>query len=109
MEVLLRRTWWAYDAKNSLPADAVYHYFNLFEAGAWFVFAALVLVRYAKFRRSLLEPIYAIAFLCFGVTDLLEARALTSWLVWIKFGNVIALFWLRAIVIKRFYPGSKLF
>jgi hypothetical protein len=34
---------------------------------------------------------------------------LTSWLIWLKLGNLLALLWLRATVIRRFYPASKLF
>ena len=89
--------------------NAPYHWFNLFEAGVWFVFTALVLYRWARHRHSLLEPAYAAAFFLFGVTDVLESQALTSWLIWLKLANLIALIWLRAIVIRRFYPGSKLY
>ena len=109
METLFHRTWWSYDAGEQNLALTGYHYFNLFEAAVWFVFAGLVAIRYAKHRCSRLEPVYSLAFLCFGLTDVQEAWALTSWLIWIKFGNLIALFWLRATIIKRCYPGSKLY
>jgi hypothetical protein len=51
----------------------------------------------------------AVAFLTFGLTDFREAYELASWLVWIKLLNLIALYLLRRIVMKRYYPASKLF
>jgi hypothetical protein len=50
-----------------------------------------------------------VAFLTFGLTDFREAYELASWLVWIKLLNLIALYLLRRIVMKRYYPASKLF
>ena len=57
----------------------------------------------------LLEIAYSFAFLTFGVTDFREAYALDSWLIWLKAGNLLILLWLRSLVIKRFYPESKLY
>ena len=34
---------------------------------------------------------------------------LQSWLILLKTANLVVLIWLRAIVIRSFYPGSKLF
>jgi len=62
-----------------------------------------------KHRRSRLEWWYALAFFTFGLTDFREAYALSSWLIWAKLANLILLLWLRATVIRRFYPTSKLF
>ena len=109
MDLFFHHVWWSYDAAEAVPADAVYHCFNLFEAAAWFAFAGLVLFRYAKHRHSLLEPVYALAFLGFALTDVQEAWTLTSWLIWLKGANLAALLGLRFYVIKHFYPGSKLF
>ncbi len=106
---LFEHVWWAYNAgEGSLGGDA-YHYFNLCEAACWFCLASAVLARGAKNRRSLLEPLYALAFLAFGATDVLEASSLTSWLILLKGANLIALLWLRAVVIRRFYPDRRLY
>jgi len=107
-DILWSHTWWRYDPTGS-DYNAPYHWFNLFEAGVWFVFGVLVLYRWGRHRHSLLEPAYAAAFVLFGVTDVLESQALTSWLIWLKLANLIGLIWLRAVVIRRFYPTSKLF
>ena len=76
----------------------------------WAAFPALVLFRRRKGEgRSGLELWYALAFSTFGLTDFREAYALTSWLIWVKLANLIALARLRAVVIRRFYPTSKLY
>ena len=79
------------------------------EATAWFLFAALVLYRWWRHRRSSLELWYALAFVLFGLSDLIEARWLTSWLLWWKGVNLVALFWLRRTVLRRYYPDARLF
>jgi|GEM_PF-7006715 len=71
--LLFYRTWWSYDVREAAPAEAVYHYFNLGEAAVWVALSVAVLFRYAKHRRSALEPAYALAFLSFGLTDVQEA------------------------------------
>jgi hypothetical protein len=53
--------------------------------------------------------LYSLAFFSFGLTDFREAYVLESWLVWVKLANLIALVVLRSIVIRRYYPDSKLF
>jgi hypothetical protein len=60
-------------------------------------------------RRSRLEILYALAFFTFGLTDFREAYVLRSWLVGVKLVNLIALIRLRAVAIKRWYPGSRLY
>ncbi len=75
----------------------------------WFCLATAVLARWTKYRRSRLEPLYALAFLAFGATDVAEASSLTTWLILVKGANLLALLWLRAIVIRRFYPDRTLF
>ena len=62
-----------------------------------------------RHRRSRLELAYALAFLTFGLTDLREAFALQSWLIWVKLMNLLVLFGLRRIVIQRYYPTSRLY
>ena len=105
-------TWWSWSRPPSEPylwTDIACRSFNFVEAAAWLVFAALVLRRWCHFRRSSLELCYAVAFVLFGVSDLIEAWWLTSWLLWWKGLNLIALYWLRRLVLKRHYPDSKLY
>ena len=60
-------------------------------------------------RRSPLEIGYALAFVTFGLTDFREAYALDSWLIWLKLVNLLVLLRFRGLVIRRFYPESKLY
>ena len=108
VEILFRRTWWTYGARGNDPwFEVPYHAFNLFEGAAWVVFAGLVGRRYLRHRRSPLEVAYALAFAAFGLTDFIEAYALSSWLVWIKLANLVALAQLRSVVVRRCYPASR--
>ncbi len=92
------------------PAQAIpYHWFNLFEGTAWLVFAGRVLYRYARHRNGAIELWYALAFALFGLSDYREAWILQSWLIWAKLINLAALIWLRATVIRRYYPNSTLY
>ena len=109
LDYLWTHTWWSYDSDGSLPLDNAYHFFNLFEGGVWVVFCGLVLLRRHRRQRSRLELWYALAFFTFGLTDFREAYHQQSWLIWIKGLNLTVLFYLRYHVIKRLYPGSKLF
>ena len=52
---------------------------------------------------------YAAAFFTFGLTDFREAHTLQSWLIWLKVANLAILLWLRATIIGRYYPSSKLY
>lgn len=109
LDLLVFRTWWRYRPGETPLISTPYHLFNLFEGCAWVVFAGLVLWRRRLGRRSGLELWYALAFLTFGLTDFREAYVLESWLIWVKLINLIALLMLRAEVIRRFYPESKLY
>ena len=105
-------TWWKWNPSPHQPSslqDILCHYFNLIEAAVWFVFAILVFRRWLKCRRSSLEIAYAFAFLVFGVSDVIEAWKLTSWLLWWKAVNLIILFLLRRTIIRRYYPDQRLF
>ena len=105
-------TWWSWQPTPNVPPsfqDLACHYFNLFEATAWFVFAVLVVRRWMRLRRSWLEPVYSLAFALFGLSDLVEAWSLTSWLLWWKLANLLVLFRLRRIVMRRYYPELRLF
>lgn len=107
-ELLFRRTWWTYGARGNDPwFEVPYHAFNLFEGAAWLVFAGLVARRYLRQRRSPLEVLYASAFAAFGLTDLVEAFALSSWLVWMKLANLLILARLRSVIVRRFYPAGR--
>ena len=108
LELLLTRTWWKL-APGADEFSAVYHYLNLAEGCVWVVLGGLVLVRYFKHRRSAIEPLYALAFVLFGASDFREAYALQSWLILAKGVNLAALLWLRHIVIRRFYPTSRVY
>ncbi|MHC5542276.1 hypothetical protein ACYOEI_28975 [Singulisphaera rosea] len=109
LDLLLFRTWWRFRPGADPWVESPYHLFNLFEGTAWLVFGVLVFVRYGARRHSSLEVWYALAFFAFGMTDYLEAYALTSWLLWIKLANLILLMKLRATVIRRYYPTSRLY
>jgi hypothetical protein len=108
-EMLWFKVWWKYPQPGDPWFSIPYHAFNLFEGVCWVVIGALVLRRYIVFRRSSLEILYALAFFCFGLTDFREAYVLASWLVWVKLVNLIVLIRLRAMVIRRWYPESKLY
>jgi len=111
-QLLWTETWWTWNRPPRDPLlfhDFACHYFNLCEATVWFVIAALVLKRWWTFRRSFLEVGYAIAFLLFGISDVIEAWNLTSWLLWWKAINLVALFQFRRTIIGRYYPDRRLF
>lgn len=105
-------TWWTWERPNHVPPtiqDVLCHGFNLLEASAWFVFAGLILTRWARYRRSPVELAYAGAFILFGISDLVESQWLTSWLLWWKLINLYALYRLRQWVLKRHYPDQRLY
>jgi hypothetical protein len=108
-EILFLETWWAYDSSDRSAHSVLVHWFNLFEGCAWVVFAALVLFRYLRFHRSRIEVVYAVTYVLFGLTDFREAYSLQSWLLWLKLVILIALFWLRRSVMRRFYPASRIY
>ncbi len=109
VDYLLFHTWWTYRSANAPWLEIPYHAFNLFEGTVWVVLSGLVLRRFLRHRHSTIEVAYALAFFTFGLTDYREAFALQSWLIWLKGANLLVLLWLRALVIKRFYPESKLY
>ncbi len=109
LDLLITHTWWTPGAGEIAWVDRSYQAFNLFEAAAWLVLALLVLTRHLRNRRSRLELLYALAFLTFALTDLREAFALQSWLIWAKLANLLLLFGLRQTVIRRYYPASRLY
>jgi len=106
---LIRRRWWTYSPQKATWIEHATHGFNLFEGAAWTVFAALVLARFARRRRSWIEVPYALAFFTFGLTDFREAYALDSWLLVAKLINLVVLFTLRSYIIRNCYPESRLY
>jgi hypothetical protein len=109
LELLWTETWWRYDPNDRSWVWLPYHYFNLFEGMAWLVFSILVVIRCSRKSRSKLELLYALSFFTFAWTDFREAFALSSWLIWVKLANLIILARMRAKVIRRYYPESRLY
>jgi hypothetical protein len=109
MPPILTEPWWSWNPETAGTLDHVYRGFNLFEAGAWFVFAALVLARWRRNRHSFREVAYAAAFVAFGLTDVAEAYRQSPGLVAIKGVILTALLVLRAQVIRRWYPTSRVY
>lgn len=108
-DVLMFRTWWTHQSADTPWVEAPYHAFNLFEGSVWIVLSILVFRRFLIHRHSTVEVGYALAFFTFGLTDFREAYVLQSWLIWIKLVNLLILLYLRALVIKRYYPESQLY
>jgi hypothetical protein len=112
LRILFFETWWSWSRPTNEPytwMDIACRDFNFVEALAWFVFATLVLRRWFRHRHSQLELWYGAAFVLFGVSDLIEAWLLTSWLLWWKVSNLIALFWLRRTIMRRFYQDARIY
>lgn len=108
-EILFATTWWTYDPHDRTLHSVSYHAFNFFEGAVWIGFGVLVFRRFLKNRRSTLELAYFAAFVLFGLTDFREAYFMQSWLLWVKLANLVALFWLRRVVMRQHYPESKLY
>jgi hypothetical protein len=109
LDLLFTSTWWKYDPEDRSLFSVSYRTFNFIEGTVWIAFGFLVLLRFLKLRRSRLELWYAAAFVLFGLTDFREAYAMQSWLLWMKLAVLIALLWLRKVVIRRYYPESKVY
>lgn len=106
---LFNQPWWTYDAESVTGWGLAYRWFNIGEAAVWLVFAVLVARRWQRFRQSSVEPLYALAFTSFGLTDVREASVMSAALLLAKGVNLAALLWLRAHVMRRWYPGSRLY
>jgi hypothetical protein len=104
-DLLVTHTWWRYNSSDWF--HQAYHWFNLVEGLIWLGFAAFVLGRFTRRRRSWLEVAYAAAFFAFGLTDFREAWCLQSWLILFKGANLLVLLWLRHEVIRLWYPSSR--
>lgn len=104
---LLTQPWWTYDPQTTGTWGHVYRWFNLLEGTIWLVFAGLVLHRWRRHRKSRLEPVYALTFLLFGLTDYREASVQSAGLVLIKAAILVLLLGLRHLVRRRY--DSRLF
>ncbi|MBM81123.1 MAG: hypothetical protein CMJ78_11095 [Planctomycetaceae bacterium] len=109
LDILFVRTWWEYSADTPDSFTQFYHWFNLAEGTAWLIFAVLVFWRFCTQRKSSVEVFYALLFLTFGLSDIREAWIQTSWLIWLKLFNLLALFSVRRRVMRQCYPDAKLF
>lgn len=95
---------WRYDDS---PESAIYSWFNVAEAVAWWLIAAWVLVRHARHRRTWIEPLYVFMFIIFGLSDVLESYRVTPWLVLCKgliFANLVVM---RVHLIRVYYPRHR--
>jgi len=106
---LLTEPWWTYDPATVSGWGLTYRWFNLGEAAVWLLCAVFVLNRWRRFRRSPVELLYALALTTFGLTDVREASVISAALVLVKGVNLVALLWLRAHVMRRWYPDSRLY
>ncbi|MBI1347395.1 hypothetical protein GC163_14040 [bacterium] len=106
IDLLFYRTLWQYDPARDWTENTT-RYFNLLEATAWVVFAALVLIRWKKHRRSGWEWVYAALFLAFAWTDFHEATILQSWLLWVKAIVLAGILRLRWWLLRIHYPNSR--
>ena len=106
---LLSHPWWIYDPDATGRWGLAYRWFNLFEGSVWLGFAVLVIGRWVKWPRSVIEVGYAVAFAAFGMTDIWEAYEQSAALVLVKGVNLAALLALRRRVMRRWYPVSRLF
>ena len=109
LDALFLRTWWSYERDSHLVFSAVYPWLNVVEGCAWLIIAILVIRRYLRHRHSHIELWYALAFLTFAGSDFREAWVLQSWLIWFKAINLVALLYLRQLVLKRYYPTKRVF
>ena len=80
--------------------------FNFFESACWLFFAVVVAVRHARYRKTPFEALYALAFLLFAFTDLVETTGLTVMLLLFKMACFLALIPLRKLVLMH-YPSWR--
>jgi hypothetical protein len=95
------------DHTNIGLLEVFYFGFNGFEAVAWFVIAAIVFRRWQRNRKTGLEVAYALLFLLFGITDVLELDSLPVWRLLVKAVICVMLFAVRYRIITVVYPGAK--
>lgn len=84
-----------------------YFGFNAIEALAWLLFASYVIKRWLINKQSPLEIVYAILFVVFGLTDLLELVNLPIWLLGLKIMTLACLLLMRRHLITNYYTDAK--
>lgn len=84
-----------------------YFGFNTVEAVAWFTFAAIVLFRWTRNRKSPLEVLYSLLFLLFGISDVIEIIFYPLWLLLAKAIILAGLLFTRRHLIRVHYAGKK--
>ncbi len=80
--------------------------FNWAEAACWVGFALTVFVRHLRCRRTWIEPMYALTFVIFAFTDVIETTGLTVILLLLKVVCILALIAQRKLVVQH-YPGWR--
>ena len=105
----LAQSWWRYSSDEPFGFSEIYHWFNIAEGTAWCLIAGLVVRRFLRRRKSGLEIAYAATFVTFGLSDFVEARALTTALIVAKGANLVLLLFLRRRLLRRHYPASKIY
>lgn len=106
----MKEIWEASIVETGWPAIEggmwIYVGFNFAEALAWLAFAAFVICRWIRNRKTRYEWVYAGSFLLFGVSDLLEMAGLTVGLLLFKAGVLLAIISSRKVVTDH-YPEAK--
>lgn len=97
---------------DSLPESfwrPAYQWVNRAEGLIWLILAGLVYRRFAKSQKSEVEPLYALAFLLFGISDFIEAVEYPAWLgIW-KVENLLVLLYCRSYLLRVHYVDSKVY
>jgi hypothetical protein len=97
------------DAMQGTPWFAAYKWINRAEGLAWMLFAVLSCWRFLRFHKSAVEPLYAMAFLLFGISDFIEAIRYPAWLgIW-KLYNLLVLLYCRSYLLRVHYIESKVY
>lgn len=89
--------------------NLAYQALNTIEGIAWIILGVLVIKRSKWLHTTLLEITYALAFIFFGVSDFIEVNSYPLWLAFWKLFNVLILLYLRSIVIRVYYPESRVY
>lgn len=82
--------------------------FNAMEALFWFGCGGYVLRRNAAGHRAGLESLYALLFVLFGLTDVIETFQVSSPLIWVKLFILVPLFVIRRNVLASYTPRPRL-
>ncbi len=97
---------WRLDPSDPLALG--YCVLNLLEAAAWFVVAGWVVRRHYRRGGGAWDWAYAAAFVLFGASDVVESQIVPVWLIAAKGILFATILVLRAIVIRRYYPGARM-